>query len=323
MVGAGAVGGTIGGRLHQSGADVLLVARGEHAAVMRRDGLRLVRPGADDVLAVAVETEVARLRLAPDDVVLLAVKSQDTPGVLADLVRAGLAPDQPVVCAQNGVSNELLALRVTSRVHGVRVWLPASSPRPGVVVAQGAPMSGNLDLGRFPSGTDATSEAVAADLERSGFVARPDPDVMRWKRGKLLANLGNGVEALCGPEADASDLLAAAREEARRCFAAAGLDWPSREEEVARRGDQVELVDLPDWPRGGGSTWQSVTKGATSTEVDHLNGEVVLLGRLHDVPTPVNAAVQALVHDLVRRGGRPGDVTVDDVRRSAQTLRKL
>lgn len=320
VIGAGAVGGTIGGRLHLSGADVLLVARGEHAALMSRDGLRLVRPESDQVLGVRVETAVSRLRLRGDDVVVLAVKSQDSPGILADLVRAGARSDLPVVCAQNGIANEPLALRMTARVYGMRVWLPASQPRPGVVVAQGAPKSGNLDLGRFPQGTDGLCAAIAADLERSGFVARAEPDIMRWKRGKLLANLGNGIEALCGPDADTDELLEETQTEGRRCLEAAGLAWPSAEEEAGRRGSLVEFVDLPEWPRGGGSTWQSVTKGASSTEVDYLNGEINLLGRLFGVPTPVNTAIQSLVHDLVRRGGRPGDVRVDDVRRAAHQL---
>ena len=44
IFGAGAIGGVIGGRLFEHGHDVVLVARGEHARVLQRDGLRLESP---------------------------------------------------------------------------------------------------------------------------------------------------------------------------------------------------------------------------------------------------------------------------------------
>ena len=44
----------------------------------------------------------------------------------------------------------------------------------------------------------------------------------------------------------------------------------------------------------GGSTWQSLARGTGTIETDYLNGEIALLGRLHGVPTPVNAALQAI-----------------------------
>ena len=52
--------------------------------------------------------------------------------------------------------------------------------------------------------------------------------------------------------------------------------------------------------RSGGSTYQSMARGADSVETDYLNGEVAALGRLHGVPTPVNAAVQHLAARAVR-----------------------
>ena len=45
IIGAGAVGGSIGGRLAESGRDVVLVARGAHLEALKRDGLRLLAPG--------------------------------------------------------------------------------------------------------------------------------------------------------------------------------------------------------------------------------------------------------------------------------------
>ena len=67
--------------------------------------------------------------------------------------------------------------------------------------------------------------------------------------------------------------------------------------------------------RGGGSTWQSLARGAGSVEVDFLNGEIVLLGRLHAVPTPVNAMLQRVVKRMAREGRAPGSMTEEELER--------
>ena len=61
--------------------------------------------------------------------------------------------------------------------------------------------------------------------------------------------------------------------------------------------------------RTGGSTWQSLARGATTLEGDYLNGEIVLIGRKHQIPTPVNLLLQQEAAALARVGGRPGSVT--------------
>lgn len=58
----------------------------------------------------------------------------------------------------------------------------------------------------------------------------------------------------------------------------------------------------------GGSSWQSLARGAGKTETDYLNGEIVMLGRLHGVPTPVNECFVRLAHELVRSGATPGSI---------------
>lgn len=101
IYGAGAVGGTIGGRLHEHGLDVVLIARGEHGDVCRRRGL-LLRSGDGEVIVRA--TTVAHpteLTMTEDDVVVLAMKTQDTAGALEALSSVA-PPDTPIVCAQKG-----------------------------------------------------------------------------------------------------------------------------------------------------------------------------------------------------------------------------
>jgi 2-dehydropantoate 2-reductase len=65
--------------------------------------------------------------------------------------------------------------------------------------------------------------------------------------------------------------------------------------------------------RAGGSSTQSLARGTGSIETDYLNGEIVLLGRLHGVPVPANAWLAALSARLVRDGLPPGAVTPAEV----------
>jgi 2-dehydropantoate 2-reductase len=319
VYGAGAIGGTIGGRLFEHGHDVVLIARGEHGAALQRDGL-LLRT-ADGEVRLPVPAVLHPSDLGPldpaRDVVVLAMKTQDTPDALDAL--AGVAPTAiPIVCAQNGVENERLALRRFATVIGMCVMLPATHLEPGVVEISSTPLAGILDVGRYPGGVDAVTEAVAGALDGSGFSSRAVPDVMRRKYAKLLMNLGNALDAACGPGARSSWLFGRAREEAVACFAAAGIDCASEEEDRARRGDLLQVKPIGGKPRGGGSTWQSLARGARRTEVDHLNGEVVLLGRLHGVATPVNQVLQELGNRLAREGAAPGSVAVADVEAAAE-----
>jgi 2-dehydropantoate 2-reductase len=324
ILGAGAVGGTVGGLLHDSGHEVVLVARGAHAAAMRADGLRLATP--DRVITVDAEVvdDPAGLKLRDDDALVVTTKTQDTTALL-DTV-AGLSVDGrpaarmlPVFCVQNGVANERIAGRRFANVHGAVVMLPAVLLEPGRIESQGAPYSGLLDVGRWPQGTTEIDENVATALSASNFVSRAAPDVMRWKYAKLLRNLGNAIEALCGHDLDADDMAvvrdldATLRAEAEACFVAAGIDWTSDAEWVARRGEQVQHAPVEGRPRSGGSSWQSLARGLGSIEADYLNGEIALLGRQYDVATPANVAVQRLANDAAGRGARPGSTSVRDV----------
>lgn len=318
IYGAGAIGGTIGGRLFEHGHDVVLIARGRHGEVCRDDGLVLRTADAEVRLAVPTVLHPAELGpLDPDrDVVVLAMKTQDTPEALDAL--AAVAPaTTPIVCAQNGVENERLALRRFANVHGMCVMLPATHLEPGVVEVSGTPVAGILDVGRYPQGLDATTEAVASALDGHGFSSLAVPDVMRRKYAKLLMNLGNALDAACGGGARRSPLMAMAREEAKACFAAARIDHASEEEDRVRRGDIVQVKPIGGKPRGGGSTWQSLARGTRRTEVDALNGEIVLLGRLHGVPTPANEVLQEVATRLAREGAAPGSVDVAELEAAA------
>jgi len=177
---------------------------------------------------------------------------------------------------------------------------------PGVVVAKCSPAPGILDLGLFPSGVDDTAESVAADLRRAGFESVARADIMAWKHRKLLVNAVGDVSAVFGRDDRAADLRARVLAEGEAVLVAAGLVAVTAEQDEARRGDVLQLrVDADQHP--GNSLRQSLTRGLVS-EVDYRAGEIVLLGRLHGVPTPANEHVRRTVDDLVRRSA-PGATT--------------
>jgi 2-dehydropantoate 2-reductase len=312
VIGAGAVGGTIGVRLHEAGRDVVLVARGAHLAALREHGLRLDEPGCSRAVRVPAVAAVTEVDWRDGDVALLCTKTQDTPPLLDALRRA--APDVPVVCVQNGVENERLASERFAHVLGVCVMMPTEHLEPGRVVAYSGPVPGRLDIGAYPEGTDELSAAVAADLTAAGFASRPDAAIMRWKWWKLVVNLENVPEAVCGlADPDLRALIKAARAEGRACLDAAGIAYVSTEESRERRvaGMTVQAVDGHE--RTGGSTWQSLQRGAGSVEAEYINGEFVALGEKYGVPTPLNSLLLETVSAMAAAGERPGAHTASEL----------
>ncbi|MEU4367950.1 ketopantoate reductase family protein [Micromonospora chersina] len=125
IIGAGAVGGTIGVRLGEAGRDVTLVARGAHLDALRERGLTLRTPDGTVTRRLPAVAGPDDRPLPAHTVLVLTVKSQDTAAALATWVDTpveggGTAGERlPVVLAQNGVANEPAALRLFARVHPV------------------------------------------------------------------------------------------------------------------------------------------------------------------------------------------------------------
>ena len=135
---------------------------------------------------------------------------------------------------------------------------------------------------------------------------------MEQKYAKLLANLGNSLDAACGKAARETDLMRAVRREGKACFEAAGIVALDAKAYGARVRE-VRMDPVDGFAHQGSSSWQSLARGTGSIEADYLNGEVVLLGRLHDVPTPVNAMLNDLANEMVRTARAPGSFTIEEL----------
>lgn len=301
IYGAGAIGGTIGARLYKADENVVLVARGEHGAKLASTGLHFIHPQGNEQLQIPVVGHPEQLKPTTDDVILLCMKTQHSAAALAQLCGLGLH-NVPIFCVQNGVTNERLAARLCSRVYASVVNLPAMHLEPGVVATYAGTddsAGGVLDSGCYPGGTDETAQQVCAGLVKAGFAASADPRVMAQKYAKLLSNLSNALELVLSHRDDFRDAGKALRAEALACYAAANIDFVPLRDYVTRNSDLYTPVELKDAPRAGGSTLQSLQRGAADVETDYLNGEISLLGRLHGVATPLNSRLQTLARDVI------------------------
>ena len=198
VYGAGAIGGVLGGRLHEAGHEVVLIARGDPSR--RHPGARpahRVAPrrgdGARDRGRRSERDRVPRRRRR---VPLHEGAAHRRRGACP---RRARATEHRVVSVQNGVANEPTALRYFAGVYGMCVMCPAVHLEPGIVEASSAPVSGILDIGCFPHGVDERAKEVSDAVAGATFHSVPRTDIMRWKYGKLMNNLSNALDALCGP----------------------------------------------------------------------------------------------------------------------------
>ena len=304
IIGAGAVGATVAAELHAAGSDVLVVARGPHLEALRAGGLRYIRPDGIRTLRLPVAGGPEDVTLHADDVLVLAVKSQDTESVLRDWAwrpvdGATAASRSTIVLLQNGLENERAARRRFADVVPAVVWLPSSHLEPGEVVSPAAPAVGALWLG------GARGE-LTKDLRAAGFLVDAVDDIRPWQAGKLLTNVTNVLDALYRPSPLRDAAARVLRAEARAVLSAAGYTFadlrPASLPEVVAA---VVPREIPGHARGGSSTWQSLARQAPP-ETDFLNGEIVLQARLLGREAPLNAAVTERVH-LAGEAGALGD----------------
>ena len=228
IVGAGAIGGTVGAVLTRAGIPTVLVARGRHAETLAVAGLTLRTPDGAFHTPVTAVSGAEHLRLTPDDVLVFTTKTQQLDVALQQWVdqpvhgpdgALGTAGDLlPVLTALNGVAAEEKALRYFRRVFGVCVWLPAVHLEPGEVIVRSWPVVGQFHIGRWPASLSTPADGqllqrLAATWTAAGIRMRVVDDVAPWKYNKLLSNLANAAGALSADGADLTQVVAALRAE--------------------------------------------------------------------------------------------------------------
>src|ERR1700682_2564536 len=226
VFGAGAIGSGIGGHLHRTGYDAVLVGRPAHVDRIHAQGLRLITADETYMLHVPAVSRVEDVHFTDQDVVLRCVKSQDTDRALVDIRAAGGDPRTlPILCCQNSITNEPADARYFRRVYGVLIVVPGIFLEPGVVHNNSLNNAGFIEVGQFPGGADKLSQDVAGALSAASYAAYANPRVMAAKAGKMFSNLGNAMGAITDGRGDSRDFMQHVQAEAARCFDAAGLEY--------------------------------------------------------------------------------------------------
>src|SRR5580693_1285975 len=324
IIGAGAIGGTVGAMLARAGIPTVLVARGRHAEVLASAGITLRTPDGTFRTAVTAASRPDQVQLTRRDVLVFATKTQQLDAALQEWVDqpvfgpngqhdlVGTAGEQlPAMTALNGVAAEEKALRYFRRVFGVCVWLPAVHLEPGEVIVRSWPVAGQFHIARWPASISTQVDAdllsgLAETWTAAGIQVRTPDDVAPWKYNKLLSNLGNAVRALAAEAADTSAVEAALRSEGENVLRHAGIEWVSFEISTAARAHGPSVRTVPGRTTGASnSTWQSLSRNTGNVETDFFNGEIVRIAHRHGITAALNAAVARAARSTVRNGLGP------------------
>src|SRR5262252_1169161 len=301
-MGSGGVGGYFGARLVQGGADVHFIARGEHLAAMRANGLA-IEGGPKPVHLPKVSVTDDPKTIGPVDLVMFGVKLWDTEAAARSLLPI-MGPDTALVSFQNGVQKDDLLRPIVGEaalIGGV-AYVGTNISRPGVI-AQKGPMQ-RLVFGEYDGRRSQRVEAFLAACRRGGINAEISPDIRReiWQKFVFLAGMAAATASTRKP-------LGPVRSNpmTRQFF----LDL-MREVAAVGRGHGVAIPD--DFPEQRLAFADTLHPDMTASmhhdleqgrplELQWLSGGVVDLGAKVGVPTPLHRAVRdALILYAAGRG---------------------
>lgn len=330
IVGAGAIGATLAGRLAAAGQPVAITARPAQLEVIARRGVTITEPGGGQWTAHPAVTALAgsgdrarRLPGAPaarPALAVICVKAHATEEVAARLA-AAFGPDLPVLSLQNGLGSEEILARRFRSVAGGAVTFSARRLAPGrvrVYSRGGAALPVALWDGRP---TPPAVNDFAAALAGAGLRVRRPAASRDIKWSKLLLNLvGNGGVALTGlaPGAFYADpdgfaleravmreALAAAAAHRRRLVGLPGMPVPLIAWLVARAPRRLAQPLLAARVGGGRgdktpSLLADLEAGAASSEAPWLYGAVARFADEAGLAAPVNQKLAALLDRAFR-----------------------
>lgn len=308
ILGAGAIGCYVGGRLAAHGQPVCLVGRPCALEPIALNGLKVTDLDGFDrqvpPTALRLASSLAEVAPGPGSVVLLCVKSGATEAAARELA-AACAPGTPVISLQNGVDN---VARIAALAPGLNVL---AGMVPYNVVLRGAHVhratAGHLQLQR-----DAVTERLAPVFDAAGLAMVLPADIRAVQWGKLLLNLNNPVNALSNLplreellDRDCRRVFAALQAEALGVMARAGI-VPAKVTAVApallpyvlrlpnvlftRLARRMLQIDA----QARSSMWDDLEAGRV-TEIDAICGAVVRLAGEHGMGAPLNGKMCELL----------------------------
>lgn len=290
MMGSGGVGGYFGGRLADSGVNVHFIARGDHLAAIRANGLA-IESGLEDALIQPAQATDDPADIGPVDYVVIGVKLWDTEAA-GHAVQPLLGPETAVASLQNGIEcDDILAGIVgRERLIGGVANIAASIARPGVIHHLGTMQ--RIFIGEYGGAATPRLTALHDALLGAGVDAETSTDIERtiWEKFVFLVGLSATTTSLrttIGPireDADHRTMLREVMEETAAVGRARGVALAE-----GFAGDRMAFVD--GLPADMTSSMHHDLERGNRLELDWLGGAVVRLGDELGMPVPRNRAV--------------------------------
>lgn len=318
VFGAGAIGGYMGVKLAEAGADVSLVARGPHLAAMKSNGLRLIEETSETTVSPIASDDPEELGV--QDYIIVTLKAHSVPGVVLKMAPL-IGPNTTIVSGVNGVpwwyfhgvGGVLEGTRLASvdpgdaqwngfgpdKVLGCVVYPAAEVVEPGVIKH----IEGNrFSLGEPDGSKSDRAVALSKALMSAGLKAPVRPKLRDEIWVKLWGNLSfNPISALTHATLDVLCTDPSIREVARGMMVEA--------QEIAEKLGVKFPIDVERRIDGGAavgahrtSMWQDLDQGRPM-EIDALVKSVQELGVLTKTATPTIDTVLALIQLRAKTAG--------------------
>ena len=302
IMGAGGVGGCLGGLLGKAGNDVWLIVRGEHLEAIRANGLKLVRPDTEFVVQVNATDNPAEV--GPVDLVLFTVKTYQNRHVITTL-KPLMGHETSVITLQNGVESheQLGAVLGPSNILPGAYWASSHILSPGVI---GEDVPAQVSFGEIDDTDSLRSPDIRKVFRDAGIKTEIslDPLQVLWEKFIVLSALaGITSAAQTRPKEllkypDARAMFCNAMEESLAVGLAKGINLPDNLVQ-----DSLKYIEsLPDFQNSMHGDYEA----GRATELEALSGAVIRLGKQIGVKTPVHEFLYSVL--LPHKNGLP---TVD------------
>ncbi len=285
ILGAGAIGGYVGGRLQQSGADVTFLVRPARQQALQRDGLVIKSTKGD--ITQKVKTVQKGDEGGPYDIVLLTSKAYDLDSAIAAIAPA-VGPQTTVVPLLNGMRHlDVLDARFgKDKVVGGLARVGVAMSTDGVI-HHTSPFAA-VSFGERDGGQPrrALSELDAA-IKKSGIDGGLNPNIVQdlWDKWIMLCSL---AATNCLMRGSSGDILEAGEgqaivmetvDECQKVAAAAGHDPGEKGMKTIRsfltvKGSKFTASMLHDLEKG------------SMVEADHIVGDMIARAKKAGIATP-------------------------------------
>jgi len=299
IMGAGGVGGCLGGLLGKAGNDVWLIVRGEHLEAIRANGLKLIRPDTEFVVQVNATDNPAEV--GPVDLVLFTVKTYQNRHVITTL-KPLMGHETSVITLQNGVESheQLGAVLGPSNILPGAYWASSHILSPGVI---GEDVPAQISFGEIDDTDSLRSPDIRKVFRDAGIKTEIslDPLQVLWEKFIVLSALaGITSAAQTRPKEllkypDARTMFCNAMEESLAVGLAKGINLPDNLVQ-----DSLKYIEsLPDFQ----NSMQGDYEAGRATELEALSGAVIRLGKQIGVKTPVHEFLYSVL--LPHKDGFP------------------